>query len=297
MFKKLMPLFALPLMVLAGCSALSGSGANKALAAEPELQGVWKMDMSAAMDKGAGKNEVAASFGKAFASMFDNVKLKFMSGERFKLSMLSIPIEGHYTINGSHLKLTPEKVAGKTPEELKTMQKTNPVAMSMKPEDMSSPMDAEMSPDKQSITVHTAKSLTGTTPKPEDIVFKKMVQKAVANTLKSDSEKEIAGAWTGSMTIAAKPGATAQDKQKMDLAKAMMNNIELELRTDNTFALDMFMHLEGTWAVEGKNVALHPSMAGAVSKDKPLTLTISPDSKALTMVEKKEGTLTFMRDE
>src|SRR5436305_15325624 len=94
MFKKLMPLFALPLMVLAGCSALSGSGANKAIAAEPELQGVWKMDMSAAMDKGAGKNEVAASYGKAFASMFVNVKHKFMSGARIQICMHSIAVVG-----------------------------------------------------------------------------------------------------------------------------------------------------------------------------------------------------------
>jgi len=297
MFKKLMPLFALPLLALAGCSALTGSGANKALAAEPELQGVWKMDMGAAMTQGKDKNDMGAAFGKAFASMFDNVKLKFMSGERFKLSMLSIPIEGHYKIDGSHLTLTPEKVAGKTPEELKEMQKSNSVAMTMKPEDMSVPMEADMSPDKQSITVHSKKSITGATDKGEDLVFKKMEIKPVANTLKTNEEKMVAGTWSGSMSINAKPNATPEERQKMELAKSMMNNIEMELRTDNTFSLDMFMHLEGTWKVEQGKLSLMPSMGGATGSGTPMTLNVSPDGKRLVLAEKKEGTLTFVREE
>lgn len=303
MLKKISIPAAVLLIALVGCNKnanvpMSASAAPSPAASPADLEGRWKVDMDAAMgDKRDDKNDAAAQLGKAFASMFMNVKLAFSGQDQFKLTMMSIPIEGHYTRDGNKLTLNADKVMGKTPEELKAMQKDHPNP-EMNPDDLMKPMSAELSADKKSITLHTPAS--NGKAKGEDLVFKKVEKKVVENLLKTDAEKALAGDWSGTVEPVLKSDASEQDKQQAEMAKAIAP--ELSLYEDYTFSLDMFMQVGGKWSLEDGKLKLEPTSMGSASpsssdkssSDKPLVLDVSSDNKTLTMNDDK-GKMTFTK--
>lgn len=90
------------------------------------------------------------------------------------------------------------------------------------------------------------------------------------------------------------------------LAKQMADSMTLEIKSDKTFSLTMFLPFEGTWTQSGDTLTLTmtKAMGQDVSKmpnrdssqDKPLVLKISPDGSKLSGEDPSgKETLTFVR--
>lgn len=126
----------------------------------------------------------------------------------------------------------------------------------------------------------------------------------------------IVGKWKGSFDIPKPKKDDPSSQMGAAFAKAMMSNINLELKADKSFKLTMFFPIEGKWEVSGRRITLRAEkflgmtqsemkkMGGASGNQsvrfnqKPMSLEISADGKKLIMSgsNPKDGTLEFTRE-
>jgi len=277
------------IVVLAlGCAkpALNASTSGAA-----DLRGNWVGTV--APEKGADAKDPSAAMAKAMMGMMQ-LKLKIAEGNAFTLTMMGVPIQGHFTASGSHLTFKMEKMLGKTPEELKKASagSSNPSSFN----DMEKPMEGDVSPDHQTITLRSADGAKGT------MEFKRTAEVpegSRAETVKPE-EKEFVAHWTGKAEVA--PGSIkGADKGQEDIAKAMLQSMELDLRKDNTFSMNMVFELTGTWSVSGNTLTLTPKGIAGMDQgtpsgtNQPIVLTISADKTSLTSASSDKGKLTFVK--
>src|SRR4051812_42151706 len=117
-------LLLLPLSVVAfGCThetltAYGKTGPSVSVSSGPDLRGTWKAELSS-------KDNEKDPLGQAFANMIVgalNFKMRISEGDAFKVVVLGVPIDGHYTVSGQHITFQPEKMMNKTREQLEQLK-------------------------------------------------------------------------------------------------------------------------------------------------------------------------------
>lgn len=131
----------------------------------------------------------------------------------------------------------------------------------------------------------------------------------------ANREAQLTGTWKLDPTTFKMPNASTGDATKDAAAKkmteTMMQNmasaINLELKEDKTFTMNMMFPMEGTWSLSGDTVQLNLVKAMGMEVDKmpgadkqkkePMVLSISADNKALTLQDKtgKTGAMVFKK--
>jgi len=265
--------------LIAGCSSKSGS-VSAVIATGPDIVGKWKgkVDMPKSDDP-------MAKMAEGMTSMFtSNLVLEFQPGDKFKFTMMGLPIEGSVERKGLDLTLTTERAMGMTVEEMK---KSNPTFSQEK-------MFATISADGSKITVKDKDSKPGL----GAMVFERMKDepaKEVASTV-AESEKDLVGTYSASMEGERPKTTTEKDEQEFKMAEMMLQTSSLELRADNTFKLVMMIELEGTWKEENGQVKLHmtkmlgmPEGAKESSKNDDMVFKVEPGGRLVTDKDGPKG--------
>lgn len=257
-----------------GCKGVESSASPPTAAESAAVQGLWKADLPDTPK--ASSNNAGQNLSQAFAGLF-GTKVRFIGGDRYRLTLMGKQIDGHFKVKGSELVLIPEKVGGKTKDQQKPEDQSNPLTAGT--DDPMETLTADLSSDKKTMTLHTTNAITGDKRK---VILSKEDQSQVANTLHNDVERVVVGIWDGDIQ-----GEAGSDPYK----KSFLGNPELELRQDNTFRFYMLLETKGTWFVDAGKVTLIP---GGSASDQPETLAISPDDKTLTMTQGND-TIVFKK--
>lgn len=266
------------LWVLAALLAIAGCGKEGALGAKgsdpeaPKLVGKWKGELK--MPKSE-KEDPMAEMGAAFAKMLlGSLTLEFTSEDRFKLSMMGVPVEGKVERKGNALTLTPESAMGMPVAEAK---KQNPQLKS-------DPMEAEISADGSEISLkdkdHKEGEPTMVFTRAKDIV--KKVEKATV----TEEEKPLVGSY-GAELYGTRPEKLSEKEQgELKMAESMLESASLQLFEDNTFHLNFVFEMEGTWKVENGIARLHmvkmlgmPDDGKGTSKSDDMNLRVEADGR------------------
>jgi hypothetical protein len=259
-----------------------------AAAPNADLLGSWKGEIKMEEPK---KDDPSAAFAGLAKAMLGNIKLEFKDGNRFAMNMM-IPFEGSYTRSGRKLTLKVEKVMGMTPEEAAKMSGKG------MPADANKPMNAELSADGKTITVKNDKSMPGS----GEITFRKAGTTAVKSTVNS-AEQKFVGEYKGFADIPKNAAKNEKERRAMEMLKDSMS---LELRADNTYALNIMLGFEGKWKLAGDRILLDVGDMGLAQaftgkesvngKSKPMELLVTADG-GLKLVDDdpKKGSVTFRR--
>lgn len=286
---KRIVLFAAALAAVAGCNksnlaaAENGGDPMPSSADIVALKGVWKVDTSALQNNSASQQDPKAALGQLMADLM-NEKIRFRSDATFKYSKMGLPIDGHYTINGNHITLVPEKIKGQTFDQFKEAQKKSGDS-STDADELAKKIEGDLAPDRSSLTIHSTNQFTNDD---QPLVFKKQQQEFVQSTLSNQDEHAVAGLWEGTMNSSNFSGGTESSQA---LAKAMFGNPELELKQNNTYTMGSLGEEPGTWSAQNGQITLIPTHGGV-----PVMLTISADHKTLTLSQGYEN-ITFVREE
>lgn len=140
--------------------------------------GDWeaKIDMKEQMEKERAKRQAedpnydpqADAMGDAFAQGMAEMMsfaLSIKEDKSFVMTMMFIPIEGHWQQKGDQIWLHPDKVMGMTKEEMQKMAGPNG-KVEMKNEE---PLILKISPDGETLTAIDPKGVSGT----DELVFKR----------------------------------------------------------------------------------------------------------------------------
>lgn len=234
------------LMAVAGCKGgVMGIGGPKS----PDISGKWKGEIKM---NASSKDDPMAKFGEAMAQMMlGNLTLEFLPGDKFKLSMMGMPIEGSYQRSGNELTLKPEQAMGMSAEEMKESD----------PKFSTDTLKATVSEDGTQITVRNDKGKT----EEGEMVFKRYTEDAkkdVASTV-SGAEKPLVGSYKCEFEGEKPAKMTAQEESEWKMGEAMMSAATLDLYADNTFKINLMLEMTGKWKVEGGEAKLHMTgMAG-----------------------------------
>lgn len=266
-------------VALVGCASKEGNLASgsdskggSAAAAGPDILGKWKGDIKMPETN---KDDPMAKMGEAMAQMFlGNLTLEFMAGDKFKLTMMGMPIEGNVKRAGNELTMTPETALGMPIEEAR---KTNP---NLKDE----PLKGTISAAGDEIV------LKGDDDKATDgqMVFKRAKDepaKEVKSTV-SEAEKAFVGDYGAEMVGTAPANQTDDQKNEWKMAEMMVKSASLNLLADNTFKMTMVFDLEGTWKADGGNLTLKMTKALGMDGGKP-----SADNEDLKLRSESGGKL------
>jgi hypothetical protein len=291
---------------------LALAAASSCLAQTIDLRGKWKADLTMPKSKTDDKdpmNKMGEAFAQMMLSMMGNIKLRIGDGNSYRLSMMGMPLDGHFTVAGSKLRFTPEKAMGMTAEQWRTIEannkdKTKEQTFSSK--DMQ-PTDATLSADGQTITfLGDKKDPTGS------LSFHRVVEVPESSrplTATSPQEQALVGHFNGTMNMPERPkGAkplTQKEQEEAEMAKMMLSSLELDLHRDNTFEMNMMVAITGTWKVSGNVLTLTPTgmMGMEAGKDQSkksndITMTVSDGGQTLVGANDKDGTkITFKRGE
>jgi hypothetical protein len=230
------------LLVVAGLMLALG-GCKSA----PNVVGKWKGELKV---ESSSKEEPFAQMGEAFAKMLlGNPTLELEPGNRFKLTMMGIPIEGTYVQRGHDLELTAETAMGMTVEEVK---KTDPKFAQEK-------LIGTISEDGVTIT------LVDKDAKPEEgkFVFTRATDEPEKQTASSVSgrEKDLVGSYRAELSQEMPANLSPEKQQEWQFGEAMLKTAELTLRADNSFKLNLMLEMEGKWKLEGNLVKLQMTSA------------------------------------
>lgn len=287
-----------------------GTGTVPAATQAFSLEGTWKSQIMDETAKGGDKEaDMAGAVAKMMMSMM-NMKIKFSSGNAFKLYLMGIPMSGHYTEKGDKIHLVPELILGKSPAEWQKLQAKNAPETKDSPVPLGDvqPMDAQVDRAKGIIVLLDKGQTSVDTNNKLAMVFKKVdsVDESKLPITVNAEEKALLGDWHGKMDIPEnekeKEKGEKSNADQMALAQEMMKNINLDLRQDNTFLLEMFYEIEGKWSLAGNVITLTPTKMFGMDvkdddpkkkKDEPMLLTLSPDGKSLTSKNEKDGPKFF----
>ena len=273
------------LLATAGCkNGVMGIGGPKT----PDITGKWKGEIQ--MPE-ASKDDPMAKLGQAMGQMMlGNLTLEFLPGDKFRLTMMGMPIEGSYTRDGNELAMKAESAMGMSAAELKKQD----------PKFNSDMLKATVSEDGTKITVRSenARASEG------EMVFNRYTEEAKKETAStvSNAEKNLVGSYSCELKADRPEKMTPQEESEWKMGEALMKSASLDLHADNTFKIVLMLEMTGTWKVEGDEVKLHMTgMAGMPDDGKSgdkndMNLRIDPNGR-LTMAEKgpKGQTMAFVK--
>lgn len=221
------------------------------------LEGKWvgKLQLAKAAD-----DDAAAKMAEAFAAMLGSADLEIKPGYKYTLSMMGLPIEGSYSITGSKITLTPELIAGMTPEE--AMKKG---AEKGATEDPSKPLTGTVSADGTKITLSDEQGKDDST-----IVFTRKPERKGSTATVSAAEAILVGDYFAMVDL------TKVKPEERDEARAMQGGLGLSLFDDNTFEMKMIMSFEGKWKLVGDKLTLtvNEAMGMSGSEGPPAEFTV-----------------------
>jgi len=285
--KRIGLLFVLAAVIAAaGCKngGVMGIGGPKT----PDITGKWKGEIQMPETS---KDDPMAKLGQAMGQMMlGNLILEFQPGDKFRLTMMGMPIEGSYTRSGNELSMKAETAIGMNAEDLKKQD----------PKFNSDMLKATVSEDGTKITVRNENGKTNE----GEMVFKRYTEepkKETASTV-SDSEKNLVGSYSCELKADKPEKMTTEEENEWKMGEALMKTASLDLHADNTFKIVLMLEMTGTWKVEGDEVKLHMTgMAGLPDDGKSgdkndMNLRIDPNGR-LTMSEKgpKGQTMAFVK--
>ena len=247
----------------------------------------------------ASTDKNAQAMADMMLKMMSNIKLRIGEGNTYKISMMGMPLEGHYAINGNMIHFVPEKAAGKTADEWRKLDSSG--RGSTTPE--MQPTDALLSSDAQTITF-----LNKDDPKAQGLVFRRVAvieEKSRLLTVSGDVEKQLVGHFDGTIVIPQSEKdrlakGDEKERQAAEAAQMMMESMDLDLHQDNTFEMNMMVDLAGTWKVSGNQIILTTTASADAQSQKPreMAFTISPDGKTISARDPKgESSIVFTKDQ
>lgn len=275
------------LISVCGCSkqdSVTQSGANPAAEsggatqASNSLMGTYKVVID--MPEGK-KDDPGAEFGKAMTGMLaGGAKLEIQDGNRFKLTLMGMPVEGPYTLDGKKITLTPDKVMGMTPAEAQKMNPNGKMDMT--------PMVGIVSDDFKTIEIQPdKKGQAGMKFSKEASVPKGPIKETV-----NETEKAWVGEYSGNVEMPAPKDD--KEKQEQAMAKAMAASLSLNLKADNTFTMNMMFELEGTWSAADGKIDIEPLKVLGMESDKNASKpnaihgALGSDGKTITIDDPKQ---------
>lgn len=281
--------FSVLLLAVAGIGC-SGNSSNLASGAKgtPDIVGKWKGELKMPEAK---SDDPLAGMGEAFAKMLlGSLTLEIMPDDKFRFTMMGMPIEGTLKRTGNDLELTPETVMGMTPEEAKKMQPEG------QKNDMFSndqPMVGTISADGQTIVMKNKNGKAGE----GELTFTRVKEEpdAPAKTTVKGEESNFVGSYTGSVDSDPSVKLTPEKEQERKMAEMFAKSATLELKSDNTFAMTLVFDVEGTWRYESNFIVLKvEKMLGmtddnATSKNEDKRLRVEDGGRRLVLDEPGEG--------
>lgn len=123
----------------------------------------------------------------------------------------------------------------------------------------------------------------------------------------------IVGKWSGKIDMPKSGKDDPMGKMAESMAQLFLGGLSLELRSNNTFVLNVMVPIEGTYARSGRNLTLTPTMVAGMTQDearkmrqadgkatpemKPMRGSIAADGSNIVLQtdNKKEGELVFRR--
>lgn len=261
--------------------------------AEPGIVGKWKGSIE--MPK---SDDPAAKMAEAMASMFtSSITLEFKDDEHFSLSMMGMPMEGTYEMDGNNLTLTPKTFMGMTEEELKKTSKNNSTKA-----DFSKPMEGKINASQTEITIVGDKASDG------NMVFKRAEPekpKEVSKPTVKGMETQLVGSYSVDVNKIDVSKLKPSEKDSWPMMKSMLESSKLVLSADNTFRLNMIVEMEGSWIATGGKLTLTPTKVMGMgasqngNKGEILDLWVRDDGMTLESMPRASGgpELVFSRDE
>ncbi|MBX7134055.1 MAG: hypothetical protein K1X67_15385 [Fimbriimonadaceae bacterium] len=288
--KRYVPFLALAALIIAGCTK---SGSTGATSTEPTKSYVGKWVGNPEVPKGD-KADPAAEMASGMMKMMGSIQLEFESESKFKMTMLGMPIEGKVAKEGDTLTLTPETVMGMTKDEAK--KSSSSVSMEEKP------IKLKLSADGTKLS-----SIPEKADEPVLVFERGKPEPKHETTMSDSSDLALVGKWGGVIEMPPLgPNATQEEKDEVKMTEQMSKSLELDLRGDGTFKLDMMFEMEGKWKREGAKVTMTPTkMMGMemteedMKKDgnEPMVGEISDGDKTITVLHKdpKKGKLVLRK--
>lgn len=279
------------LLAMAGCNKSGGLGAAVEKTNAPNIVGKWKGEIE--MPK-ASKDDPMAEFGSAFAKMFlGNLTLEFTENDRFKMTMMGIPVEGKVERKGLELTLTAETAAGMPMDEAR---KNNPATPK------NDKMSATIAEDGSKIAIKGTDDKTGE----PGMVFtrwKDEPKKDVKSTVSAEEEK-VLGTYKPDVQASKPANMDAKAAEEWKMGEMLLASATLDLRADNTFTLNLMLEMEGSWKIQGGRVVLHmeklaglPDDGKSTSKSDDLNLLIKSDGSLEADKAGPEGQKLIFRKE
>lgn len=139
-FRVVLFLSALLVVVLAGCAG----------SLEQRLVGQYNGEVT--INKTA-SNDPMAKMAEGLANAFaQGMSLELKEDKTFKMTMMMVPLEGKWAVDGGKLTLKADKVMGMEPDQLKGAMGDNPQTKNVNPEDVKKPMVFKVSDDAKTLT-------------------------------------------------------------------------------------------------------------------------------------------------
>lgn len=248
-----------------------------------DLKGRWKFDVDQMFpSKGGQAEDFAASMNRRNLGDLA-VHLDFDGKGRFDLLLSGVPTAGTYSLTGKKLKLVMTTMMGKTPAEWRARRKKTGEMTPFGYPDVS-PMVGSVNSSNGTIRIE---NLGGTHGGGNPVFFKReeVEVKSIAAATASKEELRYVGKWKGKF----------ETKDPSPYPPAILENINLNLREDNTFQLVMMQEAQGAWHLDKGQVVLGDPPGEGV--DVRLKFTPSADGKTLVRVDPKSGEkMTFTRE-
>jgi hypothetical protein len=273
--------------VLAGCK--SSTPTTTASASPTGLTGTWYGKFSPETSPDPAKAQMTALFGATTFTLDLDVN------GRFKLTAMGSPLEGDYTVEGTKITMKPDTVMGKSLND-----PSNPMANAMA--ELKEPQLGEIRDGGKTIFLAARPN----NPNDIDLAFtrEKPKEPALGPKTADASEMKMVGEWVfdESFDPAGKPKAnetkdeTAKRKAQ-EFARNMAKQVQLKLREDNTFIMNLLIEFRGTWKRNGEKILLtatEPKAALEMSAEEPkIHMNVAKNGDQLLVLNDKTNKPDF----
>jgi hypothetical protein len=201
--------------------------------------------------KATDQEDPASKLAEAFMSML-GFRMELGPENNYKMWLMGVPIHGTYSITGNNITLTSLGAGGMSWAEF---EKTQQPDQAQGLEDAKRPLNGTISADRQSIEIESPDSETKGM-----IVFTR--EKPEADPIESTvsmEEAPLVGQWMGVLDLSK---MEFESEGERSMAAAMAEQIDLNLRADNTFRMRMIMDFKGTWSVKNGELVLNSEDGG-----------------------------------
>jgi len=267
-----------------------------------DILGPWKGKLELPKSD---KDDLGAAMAEAMLSPFaDSLELELSEGGKFRLSMMGMPIEGSFTVDGSTITLKAETAMGLTPEEAAKKNAESKSGTKVDVESMKEPMIGTISADKSKITLRNEPK-KGEKPDPSagEMVFVRDTSgpKVVDKPTVTAEEAKLVGEYRADASRIKESDLKPEDKADIEMIRSMLGSARVTLSADNTFDMRLMVSLSGTWKVAGGKLTLNPTGAMGMSDGKssgdPMTFLIEDGGNLLHAEDQSKASplLYFVR--